>query len=471
MTSHPSAHVDVLIIGTGSGNSIPTPEYDDLTIGIVERGAFGGTCLNRGCIPSKMLVMPANRVAEAAEAADLGVHFAPPRVDWPSIRDRVFGRIDPIAEGGEQYRRSLPNTTVFTGDARFIGERTVRVTAPDGSTTDVSGDKVVLAAGASPSIPDIPGLADAPFHTSDTIMRVDEVPRHLLVIGGGFIAAELGHVFGSLGCDVTIVHRGARMLRHEDPDVSERFTREFARRATVHLHSEVVGVEHFGGTFRLVISPAPGHAGPDCPTDVTGDALLVTTGRRPNGAELEVQAAGVELDDAGYVITDDTLLTTAPNVWALGDVRNPLQLKHVANRESKVVSHNVIHPDDPIRIDERVVPHAVFSHPEVASVGETETALQARGQRYKVGVRAYGDTAYGWALEDRSSFAKVLVDAESGLILGAHVIGPQAATLVQQMAQAMTFGLPADRVAKEQLWAHPGLAEVLENALLDAVDG
>jgi mycothione reductase len=290
------------------------------------------------------------------------------------------------------------------------------------------------------------------------------------VIGGGFIAAEMGHVFGALGCDVTIVHRGPRMLRHEDPDVSERFTREFGRRARLLLNTEVVGVEHSGGTFRLILSPAPGHDGPDCPTDVTGDALLVTTGRRPNGAELGVDSAGVELDDEGYVVTDDTLLTTAPNVWALGDIRNPLQLKHLANREAKVVSHNVIHPDDPIRLDERVVPHAVFGHPEVASVGETETDLQQRRHPYRVGRRAYGDTAYGWALEDRSGFAKVLVCAETGLILGGHVIGPQAATLMQQFAQAMTFGLTAERVAKEQIWAHPGLPEVLENALLDAVE-
>ena len=469
MTPPSSAHVDVLIIGTGSGNSIPTHEYDDLSIGIVERSTFGGTCLNRGCIPSKMLVMPANRVVEAQEAAALGVHFEPPRVDWPSIRDRTFGRIDPIAQGGEEYRRGQANTTVFTGDARFTGERAVRVTAPDGSTTDVTAEKIVLAAGASPVVPDLPGLAGTPFHTSDTIMRVDAVPKHMVVIGGGFIAAEMGHVFGSLGCDVTVVHRGPRMLRHEDPDVSERFTREFGRRSRLHLSTEVVGVEHSGGEFRLQLSPAPGHHGPDCPTDVTGDALLVTTGRRPNGAELDVEVAGVKLDEDGYVITDDTLLTTAPNVWALGDIRNPLQLKHLANREAKVVSHNVIHPNDPLHLDERVVPHAVFSHPEVASVGETETELQERRQPYKVGRRAYGDTAYGWSLEDRSGFAKVLVCAETGLILGGHVIGPQAATLMQQFAQAMTFGLTAERVAKDQIWAHPGLAEVLENALLDAV--
>jgi len=465
-----TTHLDLLIIGTGSGNAIPSHGFEHLSIGIVERGVFGGTCLNRGCIPSKMLVMAANRVQDAAEAADLGVHFDPPRVDWQSIRDRTFGRIDPIAAGGEAYRQSMANVTVLRGEARFTGERSVRVSGPDRTTTDVTADQVILAAGASPVIPDVAGLDGTPFHTSDTIMRIDEVPRRLVVLGGGFVAAEMGHVFASLGSAVTIVHRGDRLLRHEDTEVAERFTEQFGRNVTLHLLTEVTGVEHVGSEFRLHLDPAPGHRGERCPTDVVGDALLVTTGRRPNGAELGVEAAGVELDDAGYVVTDRFMRTTAPGVWALGDICNPLQLKHLANREAKVVFHNVVHPEALRAVDERVVPHAVFSHPEIGSVGEREVDLQARGHPYRVGRRDYGGTAYGWALEDRHSFAKVLVCAETGLILGAHVIGPQAATLIQQIAQAMTFDLTAEQVAREQIWAHPALTEVLENALLDALD-
>ncbi len=464
-----ATHVDLLIIGTGSGNAIPH-ELERMRIAIVERATFGGTCLNRGCIPSKMLVMPANRVREAQEAAHLGVVFEPPRIDWESIQMRMWGRIDTIAEAGEDYRRSLPNVSVFAGDARFVGDRTIRVTAADGSVAEVVGEQVVLAAGASAVVPDIPGLVGTPFHTSDTIMRAERVPRRLVVIGGGFIAAEMGHVFASLGSEVFVVHRGARLLRHEDREVSARFTDEFGRNVELHLCTEVVGVEHSANGFRLALAPAPGHDGPDCPTDVTGDALLVTTGRRPNGAELGVEASGVELDPDGYVVTDELLRTTAQGIWALGDVRNPRQLKHLANREAKVVFHNIAHPESPRALDERVVPHAVFSHPEVASVGDTEQEIQARGQAYRVGRCDYAGTAYGWSLDDRTSFAKVLVDADTGLLLGGHVIGPQAATLMQQLAQAMTFGLTAERVAREQIWAHPGLAEVLENALIDALD-
>lgn len=462
-------HLDLLIVGTGSGNSILTPDFADWQVGIVERGRFGGTCLNRGCIPSKMLVLPANRVVDAAEASRIGVHFDPPRIDWPSIRRRTFGRIDPIADDGEAYRRSQPNVTVLAGDARFSGERALVVTGPDGRSVEVTADRVVLAAGASPRIPAFPGLHDTPFHTSDTIMRIERIPEHLIVVGGGFIASELGHVFAAYGAKVTVVHRGPRLLSHEDGEVSQRFTDEFARRVELHLRTEVTDVEHHDDRFRLLLSPGVGHDRTACPTDVEGDALLITTGRSPNGAELGVEAAGVHLDADGYVITDDTLLTDAAGVWALGDIRNPRQLKHLANREAAIVSHNLLHPDAPIRLDERVVPRAVFSHPEVASVGEREEDLQARDHPYRVGRRGYDDVAYGWAIEDRSGFAKVLVCAETGLILGGHVIGPQAATLIHQISQAMTFGITAERLAHETIWAHPALPEVLENALLDAV--
>lgn len=457
------ADLDLLIIGTGSGNSILTPEFEDRRVGIVERDVFGGTCLNRGCIPSKMLVVPANRVVEAEEAARLGVDLRLHRVDWPAVRDRVFGRIDPIAAGGEAYREGQDHVTVFRGDARFSGPHTVRI-----GDDEVVADQIVLAAGARPYLPPVPGLADVPFHTSDTIMRIDRIPEHLVILGGGYIAAELGHVFSALGCRVSVVHRGDRLVRHEDVEISTRFTEQFGRRVYLHLNAEVRSVSHVDGEFVLEVDRLADRT----PTTevVTGDALLVTTGRIPNGGQLNVTATGVRLDPAGYVLTDDTLQTDAAGIWALGDIRNPLQLKHLANREAKVVSHNLLHPEDPWRVDERVVPHAIFSHPEIGSVGEREVDLDARRHPYRVGRCGYDGIAYGWALEDTAGFAKVLVCAETGLLLGGHVIGQQAATLAQQVAQAMQFGIPADRLAREQIWCHPAVPELLENALLDALD-
>lgn len=467
-------HHDLVIIGSGSGNSILTPEFEDWDVAIVERGTFGGTCLNAGCIPSKMLVLPADRLVEAAEADQrLGVHLEAKGADWPAIRDRVFGRIDPIARGGTDYRLGQDHVTVYLGDARFRGARRLVVTMADGSTQEVTGDRFVLAAGARPRLPDVEGLADTPFHTSDSIMRIDRLPEHLIILGGGFIAAEMGHVFAALGSKVSVVHRGDRMLRHEDPEVSMRFTREFSGRVDTYFHATASSVRHDGTHVRVAVDQdeevvqLPGHR--HC-TELIGDALLVTTGRDPNGDQLGVTAAGVRLDHDGYVRTDDTLLTDAPDVWALGDIRNPLQLKHLANQEQRVVTHNLRHPDRPRRIDQRVVPHAVFSHPQVGSVGMTEIELNSAGRLFVTGRCDYAGVAYGWALEDTTSFAKVLVDPGTLRLLGGHVIGPQAATLVQQLTQAMQFDVPVDRLAREQIWCHPALPEVLENALLDALD-
>ena len=461
------ADLDLLIIGSGSGNSILTPEFEGWRVGIVERDVFGGTCLNRGCIPSKMLVVPANRIVEAAGSAPLGVDLEFRGADWPAIRDRIFGRIDPIASGGRAYRAGQDGVELLLGDARFTGMHTVRVGhGPD--ATEVVADRIVLAAGARPYLPPVPGLAGTPFHTSDSIMRVDRLPEHLVILGGGYIAAELGHVFAALGCRVSIVHRGDRLVRHEDTEVSARFTEEFGRRAYLHLNSEVRSVAHADGEFTLELDTE--HPGRAAGLEVvTGDALLVTTGRVPNGGQLNVTATGVRLDPGGYVITDDTLSTGVEGIFALGDIRNPLQLKHLANQDARVVSHNLLHPEDPVTIHQDVVPHAIFSHPEIGSVGEREVDLLARRHPYRVGRCDDAGVAYGWAMEDTSGFAKVLVCEHTGLLLGAHVIGPQAATLVQQATQAMQFGITAERLAREQIWCHPALPEVLENALLDAL--
>lgn len=228
-------HFDLLIIGAGSGNSIIGDEHDDWKIALAEHGPFGGTCLNVGCIPSKMFVYAAEVAELAAESERLGVNARLLDVDWPAIRDRVFGRIDPIAEAGRDYRLSLPNVTVYPCTARFVGPRLVEVCGER-----VSAERVVIAAGARPSIPDVAGLAGCRYHTSDTIMRLADLPERLLVLGGGYIAAELGAVMGAFGSRVTFVLRGDAFLRREDDEVSRRFTAAYSRRFDVRTRSQPV---------------------------------------------------------------------------------------------------------------------------------------------------------------------------------------------------------------------------------------
>ena len=442
---------DLVVVGTGSGNSVLTPDFDNWRVALIERDAFGGTCLNRGCIPSKMFVYAADVAHQAGRTGHLGVDTSLDGVRWPEIVSRVFGRIDPIAQGGEDYRHSLDNVTVFNGDARFVGHKVLEVNG-----RKLIGDHIVLAAGARPYIPPIPGLDTVVHHTSDSIMRLESPPERLVILGGGYIAAELGHVFDALGTSVTIVNRSERLLRAEDEDVSAAFTAIATARMDCVLGAPVVGVSQEGSQITVHTEAC----------DVSGDALLVATGRVPNGEQLGVTRSGVELDRDGYVVTDEYLRTGVEGVWALGDICHAAQLKHTANEDTRAVAHNIAHPDDLRAPDHSGIPHAVFAHPQVAAVGATEQALRASGQPYLRAVRPYGDTAYGWAMEDSTGFAKVLADPETRLLLGAHILGPQAPTLLQQLIQGMQFGLTTDEMARGQLYIHPALTEVVEQALL-----
>jgi len=445
-------HHDLLIIGAGSGNSIIGPEHDDWDVAIAEPWDFGGTCMNRGCIPSKMFVHAADLALSARHAPALGVHTSFQGADWRAIRDRVFGRIDPIAAAGLEYRNSLENVTVYRHSARFTGDRTVDL---DG--LEVTADRIVVAAGARSTAPDVPGLADTPFCTSDDVMRLDDLPERLVILGGGFIAAEMAHVFDGLGSRVTIIHRGDLMLRGADEDVRRCITDIYTERMDVRLETTVSHVSH-DATFEIELSDG---------SRLQADQLLVATGRRPNGDLLEAQRAGIALDERGYITTDDHLRTSAEGVWALGDVTNPRQLKHTANAEARIVAHNLTHPDDLHSIDRRFVPHAVFGHPQVGSIGPTEKELVDSGRPYLASTRRYSDTAYGWAMEDTTGFAKLLADPDTRLLLGAHIVGPQAPTLVQQLIQGMATGLTVDQMAHDQLYIHPAMPELLEQALLD----
>lgn len=456
MTETPATETfDLIIIGSGSGNSIPEA-LSDWNIALVERGTFGGTCLNVGCIPSKMFVLPADIAEEAKHGSRLGVNTSFDGVDWPAIRDRVFGRIDPIAAGGREYRATgTPNVTLIQGTARFTGDKTFDV---DGRS--ISAPKVIVAVGSRPTLPAIPGLSEVRSHTSDSIMRLETFPDRLGIIGGGFIAAEMGHVFAGLGCDVTMFNRSDKLLRAQDGDVSTRFTEVFGNRATLCLGNVPEKIEQEGDTI-IVTSKGQRYE---------FDELLVASGRTANSDLVDAAAGGLNMHPNGRLVVDEYMQTNVEGVFGLGDVANDWQLKHVANAEAKVVFGNFVDPANRKAVDYSAVPSAVFSNPQVASVGLTEEQAKAQGLTYRVGKRDFGGTAYGWALEDETSFAKVIVDDATDLILGAHIIGPQSAILLQPLIQAMQFRQTASDVADQVFYIHPALSEVVENALLEAAN-
>jgi mycothione reductase len=447
-------HFDLVIIGTGSGNSILSPDFDDWDTAIVERGTFGGTCLNVGCIPTKMYVYAADVAETIRRSSKYGVDATLDKVRWTDIRDRIFGRIDPIAAGGERYRvHDNDNVTVYKGQCRFVGPKQLDT----GTGETISADRFVIAAGARPMIPPEVARSTAPFHTSDTIMRLDSLPQRMVILGGGYIASEFAHVFSALGVQVSIVARGPALLRYKDETIYQRFTEVARRQWDVHTGQQPERIEHTPAGVRVVL--------PDG-TAVEGEQLLVAVGRVPNGDLLDVGATGVTLHPDGRVVVDEFQRTVVDGIYALGDISSPFQLKHVANHEARVVQHNLLHPEDPVATDHRFVPFAVFTDPPIAAVGLTEARCRAAGLDYVASVQEYGGVAYGWAMEDTTGLCKVLAERGTGRLLGAHIIGPQASTLIQPLIQAMSFGLGAREMARGQYWIHPALPEVVENALL-----
>lgn len=451
-----SEHFDIIIIGTGSGNSLPDERYADKKIAICEEGVFGGTCLNRGCIPTKMFVYAADQAEHAATNAHLGIDTSYQGVRWNEIVQRVFAdRIDQIAAGGENYRRNeCENITVFDGHARFVGPRTIDT----GTGQIITADQILVAAGARAAMPQQVLDSGVPYHTSDDIMRIEQLPESLVIMGSGFIATEFAHVFSALGVAVTITGRSDVLVKHTDRTVAELFTETVSQKWDVRLGQGVDRIGRRADGTGVELTFADG-------STAAGDMLLVATGRTPNADRLDCELAGVEVVD-GRITVDEYGRTSAEGVWAIGDVASAHQLKHVANHELRVVQHNLLHPQDLRAFDHRFVPYAIFSSPQIAAVGKTEAEARAAGIDITVKVQDYADVAFGWAMDNPVGVCKLIADRATGELVGAHIIGEQASVLIQPLIQAMSFGLTVPQMARGQYWIHPALTELVENALL-----
>jgi mycothione reductase len=463
-------HYDLVIVGTGSGNSIVNHRFGDWRVAIVEEGLFGGTCTNVGCIPTKMFVYPADLSNAPDEGRRLGVDLTFERARWPEIRDRIFGRIDSMEASGRDYRKHRnPNVTVYEEHVRFSAPYELETS----SGHRISADQIVLATGSRPRLPDVPGVSweavdqpNSPVHTSDTVMRIDDLPGQIVIVGGGYIAAEFAHVFSSFGSTVVQVARSQPLLRTLDSDIADRFTEQAAKRWDLRLECGLVAVEP--SSEGVVVGIRSGDSGDI--DSVSANIVLLATGREPNTRALGADVAGLDQHDDGRLVVDEyqrVLSGGKPvrGMWSLGDASSDYQLKHVANHEARIVKHNLLHPDDLKKADHRFVPAAIFTRPQIASVGKTEVQARDEGLDVVTVTQEYGGVAYGWAMEDEVGFVKLVADRSTGELLGGHIIGHEASMLIQPLIQAMSFGLSPHAVARDQYWIHPALPEVVENAL------
>ncbi len=444
---------DLIVIGSGSGLEVSSEAAArGLSVAVIEHGPFGGTCLNRGCIPSKMLIHSADVMETIQRAGLFGIEVQASAVDWDFVVKRATDTVDGDAQAVEEGNRRHPNIAVFKDTGRFVGDKILEV-----GGEQITAGTIVIAAGTRPRVPDIDGLTDVPFITSDEALRLPRQPRRLIILGGGYITAELAHFFGALGTEVTIVHRGPRLLRQEDDDVGARFTEVYQRRFALLLNTVVQRVQRSGEEIALEVF-SDGQT-----RTLNADALLLAVGRVPNSDLLGVSETGVAVDERGFVMTDEYLETNAPGVWALGDIVGRYLLKHSANLEAAYVAHNIFNPENKVAVDYHAMPHAIFASPQVASVGLTERDAKERGLPYIAGVYNYYDTAYGSSIEDRDGFVKVLAHGESGEILGCHIIGSEASMLIQEVVNAMRMRLTTDAIT-QSIYVHPALPEVVQRA-------
>jgi dihydrolipoamide dehydrogenase len=458
--------VDFLVIGSGSGLDVANAAANrGQSVAVVEKGALGGTCLNRGCIPSKMLLYHAD-VLETVENADaFDIDATVNDVAFEDIVREVDAEVSADAAGIREGLQSSSQHDLYEGEGRFVDERTVEIVSGDDEGARIRAETVLIAAGTRPAIPDIDGIEDVDYLTSTEALQLETPPDHLVIVGGGYIAAELGHFFGTFGSDVTIVGRRPTLLPAADEAIAEAFTDHYADRFTVHTGHAATAASETDGTVTVEARPyeygADGGIQDDESVTVTGDTLLVAAGRTPNTDRLDLDAAGVETDARGFVETDEYLRTTADGVWALGDIVGEYLLKHSANHEAQAVARNLF-GDDLQAVDYSAMPFAVFASPEVAGVGATESELQDAGTEYATRTYRYDQTARGSAMQ-ADGFVKVVIDLE-GEILGCHIIGPEASDLIQEVVVAMTAGSGTVSDIRESIHIHPALSEVVQRA-------
>jgi dihydrolipoamide dehydrogenase len=446
---------DVIIIGSGSGMIVASAAVDQgFRTALVEHGKMGGTCINVGCVPSKMLIYPTDVVTAIKESRKLGVHATLDAVDFDNIMNRMHTLVNHDSGHQAQAVEATPNLTWFKETGEFISDYTMQV----GAHT-ISAGMIFIVSGARTAIPPIKGIENIGYLTSDTVLELQTPPQSILIIGGGYVGMEYGHFFSGIGTKTTILQRPYRVLPEEEPEISELLKKETLQRMEIYTGFEVTEAKQEGKLKKLIAKNRQDGS----QHEFMAEAVMVATGRASNAHVLKPEKTEVELDEVGFIKVDEYLETSKKNIFAFGDAIGVQMFKHVANYEAGVVWHNAVH-DHKVKMDFSTAPHAVFSHPQVASVGLREEQAKERYHNILVGQAPYSETAMGAAMGFPEGFVKVIVEGETGKILGAHIIGPEASILIQEIVNAMASETGSFAPIAQGMHIHPALSEVVQNA-------
>lgn len=441
---------DVIVIGSGCGmNIVEEALARGLNVVLVEKGPLGGTCPNLGCIPSKMLIFAADRIAEIQEAKKLGIEAEIRNIDFNFIMERMRRFIRQNQEQMRQGISSAENLDFYEGEGHFIDKYTIKVNGEE-----IRGDRIFIASGSRPMIPPIKGLGRVDYLTNETVLQLKETPDSLIIIGGGYIAVEYGHFFAAMGTRVTILEMADRLVLAEEPEISELLKKELSRRLDVYTGVQAQEVKGNGQGVTVMVKEAKS----DLKKEFTAQGILVAVGRSSNADRLKVENSGIEVDKRGFIKVNEYLETTTKNIYAVGDANGQQMFTHVANQEAMVAAYNAINGSN-LKMNYSATPHAVYSHPQIASVGLTEENAR-KAHKIMVGKAKYSDVAKGKAMMEENGFAKGIVEADSRKIIGFHIIGPNAPTLIQEVINAMASGGGIDQI-EAGMHIHPALPELI----------
>ncbi len=442
---------DVVVIGSGSGGEIVDAALGNgFSVAWVDKGPLGGTCLNVGCIPSKMLIYPADRVMEIKEAEKLGIKAEIIDVDFKKIMEHMR---EPIRESHEHMERGLEtpmeNFQYYKGEGHFVNDYTIEINGEQ-----IKGKKIFIGSGVRPLIPPFKGIEDVDYLTNNNVFNITAKPDSIIIVGGGYIAVEFAHFFSAMGTKVTVLLRSNRLIKNAEPEISDLLKNLMEKRITIVTNFDVSEVKKQG---KQIIVKGKDKIS-EGKKQLSAEKIMIATGRKSNADLLKIENTGIKTDSRGYIKVNEFLETSKKNIWAFGDAIGKYMFKHVANEEALAAWRNAVH-DHKTPMDYSAVPYAVFTYPQIAGVGLTEEEAK-KNHKILIGKAKYSDVAKGEAMVELEGFTKAIVNKEDGKILGFHIIGPYAPILVQEVVNAMALGGEIGYIGRG-MHIHPALPEII----------
>jgi len=450
-------HYDAIIIGAGqSGGPLSTALAGaGMKTALIERAHVGGTCINEGCTPTKTMVASARIAYLAKRAVDYGVNTGNITIDMKKVRQRKRDIVESWRNSGQTKIEDADGVDLIFGEAKFAGKKTLSLKLNNGDTKELSAEKIFINAGARPITPPLQGLKSVPYLNSTSIMELDEVPDHLLILGGGYIGLEFGQMFRRFGSKVTIIQRGDQLLAREDADIAEEIYKILEDDGIdVSLDSEAVSVENKNGVTLKVRTQNE-------EKEIHGSHILIAVGRRPNTDQLNLGAAGIETDKRGFIKVNEKLETSASGIYAMGDVKGGPAFTHISYDDYRILKSNLLENKSKTTTN-RLVPYTVFMDPQLGRVGLSETEASEKGYNIRVARMPMSYVARALEVDETRGMMKAVVNADDDQILGCAILGIEGGEVMAILQMAMMGKVPYTKI-RDGMFAHPTLAESLNN--------